>query len=238
MVPSIYTESLSYNLHWVLVKVRKAFKTTLALRLHEFQTWVQDKQKAGRLPKNLASPEEVCEDLSATGHTFFLCNKEHSPHSWLIFDLPALLHDVYGTLFSGSQGKVNQFGLLHCSQMTELFPELDPAMVQDILISLELCIQINPLVLKEELLQLTIDKREERWLYLPALVSAPTCKVFPEDPDPDQFQWMCWQLRTDEKHFLSIHPLQTKEMDAVGGCGCVDGCIGVMPEIRLMVTSV
>ena len=39
-------------------------------------------------------------------------------------------------------------------------------------------------------------------------VSQP-CKVFPKDPDPDQFQWMCWQLRTAEKHFYSAHLLQT-----------------------------
>ena len=46
-------------------------------------------------------------------------------------------------------------------------------------------------------------------LYFPALVSAQPCKVFPEDPDPDQFQWMCWQLRTAENHFISAHLLQT-----------------------------
>ena len=207
VVPSVYTESLSYNLHWVLVKVQKAFKTTPTLRLHEFQTWVQN--KAGKLPRNLPSPKEVCRDLSAAGHALFLHNEEHPLQSWLILDLPALLHKVYGTLFSGSKVKVNQFGLLHCSQLTELFPQLNQELIQNVLTSLEFCIQINPLVLKEELLQLTIDEREEGWLYFPALVSAQPCKVFPEDPDPGQFQWMCWQLRTETKHFLGIHLLQT-----------------------------
>ena len=204
----INTSTLSYNLHWVLVQVRKAFPTP-ALRLHEFQTWLQD--NAVNLPRNLPSPEEVCQDLSAAGHTLFLSNKQDPSQSWLVLDLPTLLHDVYGALFSGSHGKVNEFGLLHCSQLAELFPKMDQfmALIQDILISLEFCIEVDPLLLKEELSQLTIDEGGEGWLYFPALVSAQSCKVFPEDPDPDKVQWMCWQLRTAEKHFISAHLLQT-----------------------------
>ena len=38
---------------------------------------------------------------------------------------------------------------------------------------------------------------------------AQPCKVFSEDPNPDKFQWMCWQLRTAEKHFISARLLQT-----------------------------
>ena len=207
-VPPINYKSLSYNLHWVLVQLRKAFSTP-AVRLDGFQA-LRETNSDENFPRRLpSSVEKVCQDLSATGHTLFLHNKEHPSHSWLILDLPALLHKVYGTLFSGSQGKVNQFGLLHCSQLTELFPQLDQELIQSVLISLEFCIEVDPLVLKEELLQLTIDEREEGWLYFPALVSAQPCKVFPEDPDPDQFRWMCWQLRTAEKHFISAHLLQT-----------------------------
>ena len=170
VVPSIYTKSLSYNLHWVLVKVQKAFKTTPALRLHEFQTWVQN--KVGKLPKNLPSPEEMCQDLSAAGHTLFLPNKQDPSQSWLILNLPALLHKMYGTLFGGSQVKVNQFGLLHCSQLTELFPELDLSLIQEVLTNLEFCIKIDPELLHEELAKLTNDRGREGWLYFPALVSA------------------------------------------------------------------
>ena len=206
-VPPINLKFFSYNLHWVLVQLRKAFSTP-AVRLDGFQTW-REKNADENLPRKLPSPEKVCQDISATGHTLFLHNKERPSHSWLILDLPALLHKVYGTLFSGSQVKVNQFGLLHCSQLTELFPQLNQELIQNVLTSLEFCIQINPLVLKEELLQLTIDEREEGWLYFPALVSTQPSKVFPDDSDQDQFKWMCWQLRTAEKHFISAHLLQT-----------------------------
>ena len=200
------TKSLPYNLHWVLVQVRKAFSTP-AVRLNEFQNWLQVTSR--NLPTNLPSPEELCQDLSATGHTLFLPNKQDPSHSWLILDLPSILHDVYGTLFSGSQGKINQFGLLHCSQLTELFPKLDLALIQEVLTNLEFCIKIDPVLLQKELAKLTNDRGREGWLYFPALVSAQPCKSFPEDPDPGQFQWMCWQLRTAEKHFISAHLLQT-----------------------------
>ena len=200
------SKSLSYNLHWVLVQVRKAFSVP-AVRLDEFQTWLQDNAK--KLPRNLPTPEEVCQDLSAAGHTLFLLNKLDFSQSWLILDVPALLHDVYGTLFSGSQSKVNEFGLLHCSQLNELFPDMDSKIIQGVLISLEFCTQIDPILLRGEVLQCTSDKGREGWLYFPALVSTLPPEAFPEDPDPEQFQWLCWQLRTAKKHFISAHLLQT-----------------------------
>ena len=200
------TSTLSYNLHWVMVQTRKMFSVS-AVQLHEFTTWLQD--NAENLPKNLPSPEEVCQDLSAAGHALFLHNKQDPSQSWLILHLPSILHDVYGTLFSGSQGNVNEFGLLHCSQLAELFPKLQQAMIQEVLISLEFCIQIDPLLLTDELSKLTADKGMEGWLYFPALVSAKPQEVFPEGPNPDQLQWICWQLRTGAKFFISARLLQT-----------------------------
>ena len=180
----VNTKALPYNLHWVLVQVRKAFSIT-ALRLHGFQTWLQDNARI--LPRNLPSPEEVCQDLSAAGHTLFLPSKQDPSQSWLILDLPTILHDVYGTLFSGSQIKVNQFGLLHCNQLAKLFPKLHPEMIQEVLKSLEFCIEIDPSLLKEELLRPTTDREEEGWLYFPTLVSAQPHNVLPEDPYSQNF---------------------------------------------------
>ena len=205
--PLQFTSStLSYNLHWVLVQVRKAF-SDLAVPFHSFQSWLlkNDKLLLMRMPPAM----EVCHDLTSVGHALFLPNKRDPSQSWLILDLQAILHDVYGTLFSGSQGKVNQFGLLHYSQLTELFPKLDPAMVQEVLISLEFCIQVDSALLQEELLKLTARDEGDSWLYFPALVFAQPLEVFPTVPNPHHFQWVCWQLRTAEQHFISAHLLQT-----------------------------
>ena len=200
------SDTLSYNLHWVIAQVRKAFFVP-AITLHTFQSWLVE--NAEQLPRNLPPPEEVCRDLTAVGHTLFLRNRQDPSQSWLIVDIQAVLHNVYGTLFSWSQGKVNQFGLLHCSQLVELFPEMDPTMIQEVLISLDFCIQIDSRILQEDLVKLTAGAEGEGWLYFPALVSAQPPELFPKDADPHHFQWVCWQLRTEEKHLISAHLLQS-----------------------------
>ena len=197
----------SYSLHWILVHLQRSLSVP-AVTLDTFQSWLLNDAKL--ILKNFPPPEQMCHDLTAVGHALFLPNKRDPSQSWLILDLQAVLHEVYGTLFSGSQGKVNQFGLLHCSQLAELFPKLDPTMIQEVLISLEFCIQVDPsLMREEELVKLNAKDKGEGWLYFPALVSAQPPEVFPEDPDPHLLQWVCWQLRTAEKHFISAHLLQT-----------------------------
>ena len=198
--------TLPYNLNWVLVQLKKAFFVP-AITLLTFQSWVQ--KNADMLLWNLPPPEVVCRDLTAIGHALYLPNKQVPSQSWLIVDLQAVLHNVYGTLFSGSQGKVNQFGLLHCHEVAKLFPKFDPAMIQEVLISLEFCIQVNARILEDDLVELTAGTDGERCLYFPALVSAKPCELFRKDPEPQNVQWMCWQLRTEEKHFISAHLLQS-----------------------------
>ena len=198
-------KTFSYSLRWVLVQVRKEFSVP-AVTLHTFQSWLLNDAKLN--PQYFPPAKQICHDLTSVGHTLFLPNKQDPSQSWLILDLQAILHDVYGTLFSESQGKVNQFGLLHCSQLTELFPELDSAMIQEVLVSLEFCIQVDSSLLREELLKLTARDEGDSWLYFPALVSAQPLEVFSNVPDPHHLQWACWQLRTAERHFISAHLLQ------------------------------
>ena len=199
-------KTLSYNLNWVLAQLKKAFFVP-AIKFQTFQSWVEENAKV--LLWHLPPPEEVCRDLTAVGHALFLPNKQVLSQSWLILDLQAVLHNVYGTLFSGSQDKVNQFGLLHCSHLAELFPKLDPTMIQEVLISLGFCIQVDAKILEDDLVELTAGSDGERCLYFPALVSAKPCELFRKEPGPQNFQWVCWQLRTEEKHFISAHLLQS-----------------------------
>ena len=198
--------SFSYSLHWILVEIRRSFSIP-CITLNDFHLWLQNDAKL--LLRNFPSPEQICHDLTAVGHTLFLPNKQVPSQSWLVLDLQAILHDVYGTLFSGSQGMVNQFGLLHCSHLAKLFPDLDPTMIQEVLISLEFCIKVDSSQMRKELLKLIATDKGERWLYFPALVSAQPPDIFSEDPDPQHLQWVCWQLRTVEENLISALLLQT-----------------------------
>ena len=201
--------TLLYNVHWIMAQLQKTFSEQ-SIQLSTFRTWLQD--NAHILPSHLPSPENVCQDLSAAGYILFLCNKQDMSQSWLVLDLHNILNNVYGTLFSPSRVEVNQFGLLHCTHLSRWFPMLDPKMVQEVLITLEFCIRVDPLLIKEELmLSLTEHDEGEGWLYFPALVSAKTHQVF--TPHQQCLHWACWELKTDVNHSISAHLLQSILLD-------------------------
>ena len=186
-----------------MAQLQKAFSGP-SLQLNAFSVWLLD--NAQNLPTHLPSVENVCQDLSAASYILFLRNKQDLPQSWLVLDLQAILHKVYGTLFSPRQAVVNQFGLLHLTHLSKLFPKLDPKMIQEVLITLEFCIRVDPLLLKEERLSLTEKDLAEECLYFPALVAAKAHEVFKQDQHC--LHWAYWQLETDENHNISPHLLQ------------------------------
>ena len=125
-----------------------------------------------------------------------------------MLDLPGILHDVYGTLFSHSKEIVNEFGLLHLQHLVKLFShlDLDLAMIEQLLISLEFCIPVEPSVLKVDLSKLTQSEDATGWLFFPSLVSAKP-QLTAECKESDRY--LCWQLRTSKKHSVSARVLQT-----------------------------
>ena len=213
---------LLYNVHWVMAQLQKAFSGP-SLQLNAFSLWVQDNAQnlpthlpssedvcqdvnAQNLPVHLLSAQKVCQDLSAAGYILFLRNKQDLSQSWLVLDLQAILHEVYGTLFSPCQAVVNQFGLLCCTHLSKLFPKLDLNMLQEVLITLELCIRVDPSLCTKEMLSLTGKDLVKEVLYFPALVSAEVHEVFKQDQQC--LHWACWQLETDENHIIPPHLLQ------------------------------
>ena len=204
--PEFRATHTRYSLAWVLSQIRLSF-TAQAVQLQEFSTWIQDNKE--NLPQTMPSPEEVCQDLSAAGHALYLPNKEDLPKSWLVLNLPSILHDVYGTLFSQSNKMVNEFGLLHYHNLAKLFPQLELKMVQQLLISLEFCIPVDPTVLKVELSELTQGKEASGWLFFPALICTKPPQSALESFTQQGAHYLCWQLRTSKKHSVSAHLLQT-----------------------------
>ena len=169
---------LLYNVHWVMAQLRKAFSGPF-VQLNAFSLWLWD--NAQNLPTHLPSAKNVCQDLSAAGYILFLRNKQDILQSWLVLDLQAILHNIYGTLFSPHQAVVNQFGLLHLTHLSKLFPKLDPKMIQELLLTFEFCIRVDPLLYTEEVLSVIETDVMEECLYFPALVSAKVHEVFEQD---------------------------------------------------------
>ena len=205
-IPEFRATRTGYSLAWVLYQIRSSI-TAQAVQLQEFSVWVQDNKD--NLPRTMPPPGVVCQDLSAAGHALYLPNKEDPLKSWLVLDLPSILHDVYGTLFSQSEEIVNEFGLLHRHHLAKLFSGMDLEMVQQLLISLEFCLPVDPSILKVEVSKLTQSEEASGWLFFPALISAkptqPTLECLPQQ----SVRYLCWQLRTAKKHSISARVLQT-----------------------------
>ena len=203
-IPDFRATHTQYSLAWVLSQIRT---TQMAVQLQEFSKWIQDNQH--NLPKTMPPPEEVCQDLSAAGHALYIPNKEEPLKSWLVLDLPSILHDVYGALFSQSKENTTEFGLLHSCHLVSLFPDLDVDLVQQLLVSLEFCIPVDPSVLKVEISTLMQSEEASGWLFFPALISTKPPQLCLGGPAQQSGKYLCWQLWSSKKHSISADVLQT-----------------------------
>ena len=194
-----------YSISWVISRINHTFDQE-AINMIDLTKWMDDNK--ADLPTNLPSAEVVCSDLSATGHFLYLPNKLDSSKGWLILDLAAILHNVYGSIFSPFKKIVDQFGLLQCHDLQDLFPTVDEDMIRHFLIALEFCIQFDPTLLSEEIMKLKGSK-EDNFLFFPALVSANPPEKFPDLHGGTEIHTLCWQLQADEKHFISPRLMQT-----------------------------
>ena len=211
-LPHLTAWNSQYSLCWLATLIHKSFVDGHAIILSDLEKWLYHLKSwtSLRLVPQLSSAEAMCNLLSATGNFLYLPNQKDLSQSWLILDLPAILHEVYGTLFSPSSKVVDKFGLLTCRKLSELFPNEDKDMIQNVLVTLEFCVEVNPLFLKEEIVKLK-GTAEEDFLFFPALVSAqPPVNLqtlFAHEGNSNPI--LLWELRTNEKHFISPWMLQT-----------------------------
>ena len=203
-IPQYKAAEMPYSICWVISRMKTSLESE-AIQIYDFTAWIEENK--ANLPTNLPPSEEVCKDLSSTGHFLYLPNKEDPSNGWLVLDLPFILHKVYGTLFSPSKKIVNKFGLLNCQKLSVLFPSLDQGMVRDVLTSLEFCIDVDPSILAEEVTQLTESTAEDHdHLFFPALVSSQPPKVFPHSQQGCHV--LSWQLVVVRRPFISPRLLQ------------------------------
>ena len=200
--PQCKAVDTSYSICWVVSCINCDLLDKKAIKLIDFMRWI-DKSKDS-LHSNLPSGEVVCSDLSATGNFLYLPNAEDPAKSWLILDLSSILQDVYGTIFTSSNLIVNKLGLFDCQMIPKLFPTLDSELIRNVLISLEFCIEVDPVLMKK--LAELMGRNGDKFLFFPILLSAEPPKVF--EAQQSGVVSLCWQLQVCNKHFISNRLLQ------------------------------
>ena len=208
--PQYKARDTAYSICWVISRMRSSFEDKV-ISVSEFSDWIAHNK--ANLPTNLPPAEEVCKDLSSTGHFLYLPSKEGTSNGWLVLDLPSILHELYGTLFSPFEGCrsriVDKFGLLSIQKLKEIFPSLNLEMICNVLVSLEFCIEVESSTLKKLKVSVSEGVQESpEHLFFPALVSSQCPKSFEHtSPSPHT---LCWQLVAVEgEYFISPRLLQT-----------------------------
>ena len=208
-IPEFRALDTPYSICWVISHM-KDLTEHKSIRLSVFEEWI--KENRANLPVNMPSVEEVCKDLSSTGHFLYIPNNEEVKNGWLVLDLPAILHEVYGKLYSPSQRTANEFGLLNCRKLVNLFPDFDQTMIHDVLIAMEFCIDIDPKFFREEVVKLLPEHEQSHdFLFFPSLVSPDVAYVdiFASTHSSEIRHTLCWHLQAHKQHLITPRLLQT-----------------------------
>ena len=204
-VPRYKATDCAYSICWVISRINKTIKKK-AIQVVDLGEWIIDNKSV--LPTNLPPAEEVCKDLSSTGHFLYIPNRVVS-NGWLILDLPAILHEVYGTLFSPKTDSCiagNEFGLVSRQKIKDLFPKMNCKMVRDVLIALEFCIEVDSAILKKLITSDKIQDDHCEHLFFPSLVQSKSPEIFQNCTSSHS---LCWQFEVDRKYYISPLLLQT-----------------------------
>ena len=208
-IPEFRALDTPYSICWVISHM-KDLTERKSIRLSVFEEWIEENR--ANLPVNMPSVEEVCKDLSSTGHFLYIPNNEEVKNGWLVLDLPAILHEVYGKLYSPSQRTANEFGLLNCCELVNLFPDLDQTIICDVLIAMEFCIDIDPKFFREEVVKLLPDHEQSHdFLFFPSLISSDVTfvDIFVSTHAGEICHTLCWHLQARKQHLLTPRLLQT-----------------------------
>ena len=195
-----------YNLHWVVTLIKESFKQLgPAFQIKKFKLRIQTLEKRNDLPINLPSADQIYRDLAAAGHALHFPNEEDPDESWLVFDIPTVLNEIYGKLFShfiNNENSQTKYGLINRHDLHSLIPKYDN-LICNLLIDLEICLKVDKNLLKEvELLVNTANEAQNEWLFFPSFTrSQKPDQVFKED---QRFKvYICWQVHTINDQTLS-----------------------------------
>ena len=231
-----------YNLHWVVASMKESFKQLgAAFQVKKFQQWTLE--KPNDLPVNLPSADQICRDLAAAGHALYFPNEEDPDESWLVFDIPTVLNEIYGKLFShfiNNENSQTKYGLINRHDLHSLIPNYEINLICNLLIYLEFCLNVDKHLLKEvELLVNTANGAQNEWLFFPSLTKhQKPDQVFSID---QKFKvYICWQVHTKNNQTLSpivhqtillrlaAHQVFKHEISSTKVGHCILWCNGIM----------
>ena len=236
-----------YNLHWVVASIKESFKQLgPAFQVKKFQQWTLE--RPNDLPVNLPPADQICRDLAAAGHALYFLNEEDPDESWLVFDIPTVLNEIYGKLFSHFINKnvsnnnncETKYGLINLNNLKCLIPDYEINLICNLLIYLEFCLKVDVRLLKEvELLVNTANGAQNEWLFFPSLTKRQKPdQVFRADK---RFKvYICWQLHTVNNQTLSpivhqtillhlaAHHVFKHEISSTKVGHCILWCNGIM----------
>ena len=212
---TVAVDQYGYNIIWVISQIRWSLGDA-ALRMGQFKSWIRDNKEV--LPYNLPLADQVCRDLSASGHALYLPNKRAPEKSWLVLDLTRVLSTVYGRLFAqfiepNEDFPLLKFGIIQREVIDQLFSQIDfeMEMIHLLLINLEFCLEVDPSFLKEDILKLTSQTSETGWLFFPSLMrqrNKPD-ELFSEPLPSRVYSHFCWHLQATGQQFYSARLHQT-----------------------------
>ena len=208
-LPEFRALDTPYSICWVISHM-KDLTERKSIRLSAFEEWIEENR--ANLPVNMPSVEEVSKDLLSTGHFLYIPNNKEVKNGWLVLDLPAILHEVYGKVYSPSQRTANEFGLLNCCELVNLFPNFDQTMIHDVLIAMEFCIDIDPKFFREEVVKLLSDHEQSHdFLFFPSLISSDVTfvDIFVSTHSGETHHTLCWYLQAHKRHVITPRLLQT-----------------------------
>ena len=204
--PQFKFTDIGYCMSWVVWLMNKSLNQK-AIQFDDFSRWVKENEL--HLPSDLPPTEKLCHDLSVIGHSLYLPHKGDQSKSWLVLDLPAMLHTVCGVLFSPTTRIVDPFGLLGYQDMPQLFPDMDEDMICKFLTSLDMCVEVDTTLLRDEIVKQLRGASDNKFLFFPALVSANPPKMFQDAPCGGNHSTVCWQIWANDMHFISPYLSQS-----------------------------
>ena len=207
---SAYSQPVSVYCHELYAFLQTKLEKT-ACQLHELVSFLTA-EKDSLVPLNVPILSELLEDLSGKGVIIYLKNEQCLEKSWVVVKREIILKDVNGELFKPKYFKgfhpiASSTGIIRMSSLAELFPQYDPEMLVELMVTLEFCHPVNLAGITTNLQPIIfpstfIKNLTNILLFFPSLLQAKRPQSLITENKRDRFGW-CLGCKDYEYQFLT-----------------------------------